>query len=177
MEPLAENRFLLTEGLFMEGMAAVQAAGYARQVRKLLFGLAVLWLLLAGYALYRGESLLLPLLELVALLLVGLWAAVLLPRRRARRAFEKLSARTGASSERVTRFYADHLEVTAAGQKTVVAYGDIEQVLPARRLLVLVSRDKTGVMLQKDAFVRGDEESVQQLIKTAKQAQKEEKYD
>lgn len=176
MEPLAENRFVLTEDLFLEGMRAVQAVGYMKRIKKLLLPLGALWLLLAGFTLYRGESVLLLLLELVALVLLILWAAVLLPRRRARRAFETLSARTGAAAERVIRFYPDHLEATVSGQTTSIDYLDVEQMLRSPRLIVLVSRGKTGVLLRADAFTLGDENTIEQQIKAAKQAQEENKY-
>ena len=176
MEPLAENRFVLTEDLFLEGMRAVQAVGYMKRIKKLLLPLGALWLLLAGFTLYRGESVLLLLLELVALVLLILWAAVLLPRRQARRAFETLSARTGAAAERVIRFYPDHLEATVSGQTTSIDYLDVEQMLRSPRLIVLVSRGKTGVLLRADAFTLGDENTIEQQIKAAKQAQEENKY-
>ena len=88
MEPLAENRFVLTEDLFLEGMRAVQAVGYMKKIKKLLLPLGALWLLLAGFTLYMGKSGILLLLELVALVLLVLFAAVLLPKRRAKRAFD-----------------------------------------------------------------------------------------
>lgn len=176
MEPLAENRFVLTEDLFLEGMKAAQTVGYMKQIKKLLLPLGILWLLLAGFTLYRGEGALLLLTEFAALALVVLWAAVLLPRRRSKRAFETLSARTGTAAERVIRFYPDHLEASVAGQTKALAYPDIDQMLRSPRLIVLVGRDKTGILLRADAFVRGDEALIEQLIKAAKQAQEEDKY-
>ena len=98
MDPIAENRFVLTEDLFLEGMRAVQAVGYMQKIKKLLLPLGALWLLLAGFTLYLGRSGVLLLLELVALVLLVLFAAVLLPKRRAKRAFEVLAARTGMAA-------------------------------------------------------------------------------
>lgn len=176
MGPIAENRFVLTEDLFLEGMRAVQAVGYMKRIKKLLLPLGALWLLLAGFTLYLGRSGVLLLLELVALVLLVLFAAVLLPKRRAKRAFEVLAARTGMAAERMTRFYADHLEVTVSGQTTAIDYQDVEKMLRSPRLIVLVSRNKTGVLLRADAFTLGDENTVEQQIKAAKQAQEENKY-
>ena len=176
MKPLAENRFVLTEDLFLEGMRAVQAVGYMKRIKNLLLPLGALWLLLAGFTLYRGESVLLLLLELVALVLLILWAVVLLPRRRSKRAFDTLAARTGIAAERVIRFYPDHLEATVSGQTTCIDYLDVEQMLRSPRLIVLVSRDKTGVLLRADTFTLGDENTIEQQIKAAKQAQEGKKY-
>lgn len=176
MEPMAENRFVMTEDLFLEGMRAVQAVGYLKQIKKLLLPLGALWLLLAVFTLYRGKSGLLLLLELAALVLLVLWAVVLLPRRRSKRAFDSLAARTGMAAERVIRFYSDHLEATVSGQTTSIDYLDVEHMLRSPRLIVLVSRNKTGILLRADAFVQGDEDTVQQLIKAAKRAQEENKY-
>ena len=176
MDPIAENRFVLTEDLFWEGMRAVQAVGYMQKIKKLLLPLGALWLLLAGFTLYMGKSGILLLLELVALVLLVLFAAVLLPKRRAKRAFDSLAARTGIAAERVTRFYADHLEVTVSGQTTCIDYLDVEQMLRSPRLIVLVSRDKTGVLLRADTFTLGDENTIEQQIKAAKQAQEGKKY-
>ena len=86
---LAENRFILTKTLFYEGMRRVSAASYGKTVKKLLIGVALLWLALSVWTVRRSGSVSYALMELAVLAAVSLWLAVLLPRGRARRAWKR----------------------------------------------------------------------------------------
>ena len=165
---LAENRFSLSWQLFFEGMRSVTADSYGSSVRKLLIGLAVLWLALSVWTLSRGAGLAYVLLELAVLAVLTLWLELLLPRSRARRAWRKLEEQGRADAERTTLFFADHLEVQAAGAVKSVSYADLRKTLRSRNLLVLVAGDKTGILIKKDAFALGTEETVLRLIEEAK---------
>jgi hypothetical protein len=83
-----------------------------------------------------------------------------MPRHKARAAWKKLEARYGADMERTTRFYADHLTVCAAEREVTVAYEEIVQKLTSEHLLILVSTDKTGVLVKRDSFITGSEGEV-----------------
>lgn len=167
-EPIAENRFMLTKGLFTEGMLRVWAENTGRSIKKLLAVLALAWIALTAYTLFQGGSILFPALELLVLALVVLWAAVYLPRYRARRAYKAMEERGGAESERVTRFFPDRLEVHTDGHLTETDYSDLAQILQSENLLILIAGDKTGVLLKRDSFARGTEDEVLRLINDAK---------
>ncbi len=167
---LAENRFSLSWKLFQEGMRAVTADSYGSSVRKLLIGLAALWLALSAWTLIRGAGLSYVLAELAVLAALTLWLELLLPRSRAKRAWRKLEEQGRADAERTTHFYGDHLEVASAGAVKTVAYADLRKTLRSKSLLVLVAEDKTGVLIKKDAFTLGTEETVLRLIEAARES-------
>lgn len=173
-EILAENRFVLSWELFLEGMRSVTADSYGSSVKKLLIGLTLLWLALSAWTLYRSASFSYALAELAVLAALALWLLVLLPRRRARRAWHKLEEQGRADAERTTYFYADHLEVKAAEAARSLDYAEVRSTLRSRNLLILVAEDRTGILIKRDAFTRGAEDLVLRLIE---EAQKEEEHD
>lgn len=165
---LAENRFPLTKVLFTEGMLRVWKENAGSGSKKLLAVLCAAWIALTVYTLAQGGSLLFPAAELAVLALVALWATVWLPRQRANRAYKAMEAQGTAESERVTRFYADRLEIDIDGSLTEIDYTAIKQTLTSKNLLILVSEDKRGVLLKRDSFTLGAEEDVLHLIENAK---------
>lgn len=167
-EKLAENRFILTKELFFEGMRRVSRAYYGKTVKKLLIAIALLWLVLSAFTIWRSGSISYALAELALLAAVSLYLAVLLPRGRARRAYKAMEDAGTAEAERTTTFFEDHLEVEAGGRTTSLPYEEIADCLETDRLLLLISEGKTGILLKKDAFTVGTEETVQHLIEEAK---------
>lgn len=166
MEVLAENRFTITKSLFFEGMLRVSKENYGKSARKAVAVLGLLWLVLAAAALWQRQGLVFVGVELLVVCLAGLWITVLLPRSKAKRAFEMLENRSG-DLERVTRFYQDGLEVETSGTKKAVPYSEIVQVLHTKRLLILLSADRVGVLVKHDAFLSGSETIVRELIDQA----------
>ncbi len=167
MNILAENRFTVTKSLFMEGMLRVSRESYGKFAGKAVAFLWLLWLLLAALALWQRQSPAFVGVELVVVCFASLWIGVFLPRNKAKRAFTALENR-GGGLERITRFYSDRLEVDASGTQKAILYSEIRQILTAKRLLILVTDDKTGIMLKRDGFLLGDEEDVHRLIRQAK---------
>ena len=165
MEILAENRFIITKSLFYEGTLRVSKEGYGKTARKIVLVLAALWAVIVAVTLLTRGNPMFILIELVILGLVAVWVAVYVPRNNAKRAFGALQNKYGAELERVTTFYADHLEVEGYGVSSRIEYADIRQVLYSKNLLVLVTQDKVGVMLKLDGFTLGDAERVRKLIK------------
>ena len=168
-EPMAENRFLLTKALFTEGMLRVWQDSGARSVKKLMALLGLLWLALAAVTLWQGGGPAMPLTELLVLVLVILWMAIFLPRSKTRRAYRDLEARGAADTERITRFYEDHLEVETPGTQTSLAYDHISRILPGKNLLILVSVDKTGILIKRDSYLFGSEEEILRRIREVKE--------
>lgn len=166
MNILAENRFTITKSLFLEGMRRVSRESYGKTARKAVAFLALVWFLLAAVALWQQQGLGFVCVELLVVCFAGLWITVVLPRSKAKRAFRTLENRSG-SLERITRFYPDRLEIDAAGTQTEVLYTEIRQILTGSRLLILVTDDKTGIMLKRDGFLLGSEDDVRALIRQA----------
>ena len=164
MEPLAENRFTITKSLFYEGMLRVSKESLGPFAKKILLLLAILWAVMAAVTLFQSGNLIFALLELVVVVLIGVWLCVYAPRNRARRAWAALESRCGADLERVTRFYPGYLEVDSGGEEITVFYEDIRQILQSEHLLVLLSAEKLGVLVARDGFVSGDTAAVQALI-------------
>lgn len=163
-EILAENRFVLTKTFFFEGTGRVWKESSGKSIRRLLLILALVWGAFTVYTLSQGGGIALPAAELVVLALVVLWTAVWLPHGKARRAWRALEDRGAADAERVTRFYADHLEVETIGQMTEIDYADLAQTLTSKNLLVLIAGDKTGILLERSSFTRGTEDEVLTLL-------------
>lgn len=169
MEVLAENRFTITKSLFYEGMLRVSAEEYGKLAKKAVIFLGAAWLVLTAVTLWQRQSLVYAGIELIVLCLVAVWLYRFVPRNKAKRAFKLLEEKYGSDMERTTRFYKERLEVESLERKTTVLYSEIRQVLYAKRLLVLVAEDKTGILLKLDGFACGSAEKVQQLIENAKE--------
>ena len=164
MEPLAENRFTITKELFYEGMLRVVRESFDPFIKKVMLVLAVAWAVLAAITLMGSGSLSYAVVELVVIVLIGVWLSVLVPRNKARRAWAALEARSGADLERITRFYPSYLEADNGMEEITVLYEDIRQILHSKRLLVLLSVEKVGVLVALDGFVSGNAAAVQELI-------------
>ena len=164
MEPLAENRFTITKELFYEGMLRVTGESYGPFIKKIMLVLAAAWAILAAVTLLGSRSLSYAVVELVVVVLIGVWLSVFVPRNKARRAWAAMEARSGGDLERITRFYPDYLEADNGIEEITVFYEDIRQILQSEHLLVLLSVEKVGVLVERDGFVSGDTAAVQALI-------------
>ena len=159
MDILAENRFLLTKDLFLEGIRRVDQESYGKFAKKIAAALAAVWLAMAAATLWTGGSLAFAVTEGLVAALAAVWVCVLLPRSRAKRAFKALENRYGTDMERVVRFYPDRLEVETAETQTVIPRDQL------RQLLVLLTAEKKGVLLKRDSFTLGDETAIENYIR------------
>ena len=164
MELLAENRFTITKELFYEGMLRVVKESYGPFIKKIMLVLAAAWAVLAVFTLMGSGSLSYAVVELVVIVLIGVWLSVFVPRNKARRAWAALENRCGADLDRVTRFYPSYLEADNGIEEITVFYEDIRQILQSEHLLVLLSAEKKGILVLRDGFVSGDTAAVQELI-------------
>ena len=165
MDILAENRFLLTKDLFLEGIRRVDQESYGKFAKKIAAALAAVWLAMAAATLWTGGSLAFAVTEGLVAALAAVWVCVLLPRSRAKRAFKALENRYGTDMERVVRFYPDRLEVETAETQTVIPRDQLRQLLRSKRLLVLLTAEKKGVLLKRDSFTLGDETAIENYIR------------
>ena len=76
MEPLAENRFTVTKELFYEGMLRVVRESHGPFIKKVMLVLAAAWAVLAAFTLLKRGSLAYAVVELVVVVLIGVWLSV-----------------------------------------------------------------------------------------------------
>ena len=164
MEILAENRFAMTKSLFIEGRLALSKESYGKAANKIAAALLVLLFALVAGSMLLGLSAASVGMEVVILGVMAFWLLYGLPRNNAKEAYKALTKKCGGEPERVTRFFADRLEIEGPGVHTILSYTQIEQVLRTRRLLILVSDEKAGVLLKLDGFTAGGEAEVRGLI-------------
>lgn len=166
MTVLAENRFTITKPLCYEGTLRISAESYGKFAKKAVMFLAAAWLILTAFTLWQGRSLGYMVIEFIVLCMVSLWICVFVPRNKAGRAFKALMNKYGDDMERTTRFYEDRLAVETMEGQTEVLYSEIVQILFSKRLLILVTKANSGILLKRDSFTHGNEMTVQDLLKT-----------
>ena len=164
MEILAENRYVMTKALFLEGLNRMSRDSYGKTAKKCTIGLMLLWVVMTGLLLAIGGTFAQSLVYLAAIGFVCLWLNVLAPRKQAKKSWNALLSRCGENSQRSTCFFDDHLEISTDGFRKTIPYSDIVKILRTKQLYVLVCRDKMGVMVTKDGFVTGSAEQIMALI-------------
>jgi hypothetical protein len=148
----------------LEGLQGISRESYGKTAKKCSLLLLLMWVVLSAVLLLIGGTLFQAFVYLAAILFFCLWLNVLAPRKNARKSWDALVCRCGEDSERITRFYEDHLEIDAGGSIKTIPYGDIAEIKQTKQLYLLVCKDKVGVMLTKDGFVSGSAEDVTALI-------------
>ena len=166
MEILAENRFSLTEKLFLEGMGCLSRNSYGKTARKYTLILLLIWVILSALLLFLGGTVAQALVYLAAILFLCYWLNVAAPRKHAKKSWDALISRSGDDPQRITRFYPDHLEVDAGDTVKTISYGDILQVRETKNLIMLICADKMGVMVAKNGFTIGNYEEITALIRS-----------
>lgn len=161
-ELLAENQFTITKKLFYEGMALISRDSYGKFVKKVTIVLLAVWLVLFTITLIANGNLLITLGELVLVAFLCLWISVYLPRSRSKRMFKELQQQGNLT--RTTRFYTDHMEMKSENRREEIAYDQVKDVLQSQNLVVLICKNRIGVMLTLDGFTVGDAEKVRSII-------------
>lgn len=164
-EPLCENRFTLTKSLFYEATRLVYRDKNGKLLRWLFISLGVLWAALALFALRQGGGLVSALIELFVLAFAWLWASVLIPNGKARRAWAQL-----CDTERTVRFYGDRLVVDTGERSLTVPYPAIVKTLRSKNLVIFITDEHNGIITARGAFTIGTEETALKLIKNEKGA-------
>lgn len=168
-EVLAENRFVITKDEFVEGRLALSRDNFNAAAKKLGLVMLILLAALIGASVLLGMGPFSVAMELLILGFMALWLLVLFPRSSAKTAYKALVKKAGAEPERTTRFYEDHLEIEGPGVHAVLSYEQIVQIRRTKRLLILFTDEKGGVLLRPEAFTKGDEALVRQLIDAGKE--------
>lgn len=166
MEILAENRIVITKSLFTEGRLAMSRESYGKAANKIGAALLLLLLVLVAGSLLLGLSIASVGMEVLILGVMVFWLFYGFPRSNAKQAYKALTKKCGDEPERVTRFFADRLEIEGPGVHEVIPYAQIEQVRRTKHLLILVTEEKGGVLLKPDGFIIGSEAVVHELLNT-----------
>ncbi len=162
MERLAENQFTVTKKLFYEGMRLISRDSYGKFAKKATIFLLGVWLVLFLVILAAKGNVLIGLGELALVGVLCAWLHVFLPRSRARSAFKRLERR--GELNRTTRFYSDHFEVESENRREEIGYEQVKDILQSPNLLVLICKNRVGIMLSLEGFTLGDAELVRSLI-------------
>ena len=160
MELLAENRFILTKSLFVEGRLSLSRENYGKAAHKTAAALLLVLLVLVGASLLLGLRAATVGMEVMILGVMIFWLLYGFPRSSAKTAYKALTKKWGSEPERTTRFFADQLEIEGPGVHETIPYMQIEQILCTKHLLILVTEEKGGVLLKRDGFTVGSEEIV-----------------
>ena len=167
MSPLAENRTVITRRLFRQGMLRLSRDNYGKAAAKAMLLFAGLWLGLLVYTLAFGGSLGQTLSYLILLGLIGLFLCVYLPRNNVQRRWKAHAAKYGDASERQTLFFPDRLTVTGEGIEKQIPYSEIAEIKESGRLLILICRDHSAVLLEKQGFSGADIHEIKALLHSA----------
>ena len=164
MEPFAVNRFTMTKKLYYEGMLCSIKERVGPFTKKALKVLAILWVLLAAVTLLTKNSPLYAIIELVIMVLLGLWLCVYMPRNQAKRAWKTIEDKGDEYLERVTRFFPRYMEISRGSETTTILYEHIHQILMTGHLMIVKCEDTLSILIPRDGFITGDMDSVQSII-------------
>lgn len=163
-EPAAVNRFILTKELFYEGAKRTSKETYSRFALRMVLIMMGAWAIVAGVVWVMRPSVVFLLTETSVLILASLWVAVYTPWRKRKKAYRAFVELYGEDVERTTVFYEDRLIVNPEGRDIAVPYSEVSEVLNSERLLICVTSANKGILVKRDGFVKGNEESVLSLI-------------
>ena len=164
MKLQAENRVTVTKDLFREGMLRISRDIYGKLAAKSMLVFGGIWLALTVFLLLSGGRKGTIFFSLGIVVLIGIWLCWWTPRSNAKRAWEAQQRRYGDTIQRITRFYEDHLEITGDCADRTVSYADIKEIKHSQNLIILVGFDKVGILLAKNGFTTGDENTIVGLI-------------
>ena len=160
----AENKMTVTKELFFEGMLRSSRDSYGKFAAKAMLVFAGIWVALLAFTLISGGNLGYAFFSLFVVVLISFWLLWWTPRSHAKKSWKKMQDAWGEAPQRITRFYADHLEIRGDCADKDVRYDDIKEIKFSQNLMLLVCYDKMGIMLSRTGFTLGDEETVRSLV-------------
>ena len=128
-EILAENRYTLTKGLFLQGMLKTQYGNNRKVYMGTLTIISAAWLFLLYIAVSKGQGYPEFIMESIAAALACLYILYLQPKNAAKKNYEKLCERYDQQMERTIRLYEDHLQVKTMKDELDIAYEEIEKMV------------------------------------------------
>ena len=163
-EPIAVNQFTLTKELFYEGNKRTSKETYSHFALRMVLIMTGAWIVIAAITLFTKPSIVFLVVEALVLILASLWVAVYTPWRKRKKAYNAFLELYGEDPERTTVFFADRLVVNPEGRKITVAYSDITKMLNTDRLLIFITSANKGILVKRDGFTTGSEETVLSAI-------------
>lgn len=164
-EPIAVNRFTLTKALFYEGNKRTSKETYSRFALRMVLIMTAAWIVVAVVTLLTRPSIAFLAAEALVLILASLWVAVYTPWNKRRKAYRQFLEWYGEDAERTTVFFEDRLIVNPEGREVTIPYADIAKTLQSENLLIFVTSENKGILVKRDGFTEGSEETVRNLIK------------
>lgn len=152
---IAENRFTLTKELFDEGMKRVAKENQGAFNRKLMLIIAAIWLLSAAATVFLNQSPFTLVFETIILILVLMWVTVYLPWHKRRKAYGQIN-----DTERTISFYQTRMVVNSGGRESTFSYDEIIKILSSKNLLILLTEDNTGILIERNSFTIGSEAEI-----------------
>lgn len=152
-EPIAKCSFVLTKQLFQEGTSRFQRNSLGKTLKWAIPLLTVSWLVLSGVTVAVSGNFGFALCELVVIAAVYGYAALWAPHIWAKRAWSTMEAKGQADSERTMLFFADHLRIDLPERQMEMDYADIAETMESKNLLILVSHNRTAMMIKKEELV------------------------
>ncbi|MBQ6235333.1 MAG: YcxB family protein [Clostridia bacterium] len=159
-EPIAVNQFTLTKELFYEGNKRTGKETYSRFALRMVLIMTGAWMIIAVVTLLTRPSIVFLAVEALVLILASLWVAVYTPWRKRKKAYNAFLELYGEDPARTTVFYVDRLVVNPEGREITVAYSDITKTLMSDRLLIFITSANKGILIKRDSFTTGTEETV-----------------
>lgn len=163
-ESVAVNQFTLTKELFYEGNKRTSKETYSRFALRMVLIMTGAWVIVAVITLLTNPSIVFLAVEALVLILASLWVAVYTPWRKRKRAYNAFLELYVEDPQRTTVFYADRLVVNPEGREITVAYADVSKTLTTDRLLILITSQNKGILVDRNGFTKGSEETVRSLI-------------
>lgn len=160
--PIAKCTFELTQPLFMEGVLCTHRKNLGKILKWAVPLLAVCWAIIAFFTVSASGNFGFALVELGVIAAVFGYSALWLPRTKAKRAWNAMQDK---NTERSVLFYEDHLQMDLPGRQMEVDYGEISETIQSKNLLILVARNRTGIMIKKDELVGGGCDEILRAIK------------
>lgn len=164
MDMLFENRFSLNKELFLE-MRKEAYKVFGKYYRLLALCLAALVIVIGLFALPQGgRDWVVAIAFLLGIFLVFLFFQSY--RFTLSRQYRSLQALEGPQLERITRFYADRIEIIVSNGSSVIQNAQITRIRETENLFIFLI-ERNGFMVSKKDFTVGDEEAFRRFLSEA----------
>lgn len=162
---IAENHITVTPQLFKESMKAVEDNSYKKSIQKLALILIGLYLIIALWLIYSGNSLLFLLGESIFLASLLYWLFVILPDTKYKNKYKSNFSQTNAPIKKVIYFYDDHLKSSTVPESPYsISYKEITGYRETQNLYIITCTQNRILLLSKDGFIFGSFDILNSLL-------------
>lgn len=162
---IAENHITVTPQLFKESMKAVENNSYKKSIQKLALILIGLYLIIALWLIYSGNSLLFLLGESIFLASLLYWLFVMLPDTKYKNKYKSNFSKTNAPVKKVLYFYEDHLQSSTVSESPYnISYKEITGYRETQNLYIITCTQNRVLLLSKAGFIYGSFDILKSLL-------------